>query len=72
MNLKQSSDRLLIIAKGFLKLLILVKQKSLSLLRNLVLVTFGKLLIVFSTKENLLYPLYSSDKANLFTKNLYD
>ena len=42
--------------------------------------TFGELLIVFSTKENLLYLLYptarrccplQSDEANLFAKNFY-
>ena len=37
----------------------LLKEKSPSLPRNLVLETFGKLLIVFSTKVNLLYLLYS-------------
>ena len=43
-------------AKGFLKLPNLqIKQKSPLLPRNLALVTFGKLLIVFSTKVNLLY-----------------
>ena len=41
--------------------LVIVKQKSPSLLRNLALWTFGKLLIVFSTKVNLLY-LYSTDR----------
>ena len=38
---------------------ILIKQKSLSLPRNLALRTFGGLLIVFSAKVNLLYLLYS-------------
>ena len=38
----------------------LIKQKSLLLPRNLALGTFGKLLIVFSTKVNLLYPLCST------------
>ena len=38
----------------------LIKQESLSLRRNLALGTFGKLLIVFSTKVNLLYPLCST------------
>ena len=37
----------------------LLKQKSPSLPTNLVLVTFGKLLIVLLTKVNLLYLLYS-------------
>ena len=58
----------------------LLKQKHPSLLRNLVLGTFGKLLIVFSTMVNLLYipPLFNdpevlssaSDKAKLFAENL--
>ena len=53
----------------------LIKQKNPSLPRNLVLETFGELLIVFSTKVNLLlYLLYSMassafEKAKLFTKN---
>ena len=38
----------------------LIKQKSPSLPRNLALGTFSKLLIVFSTKVNLLYLLYST------------
>ena len=38
----------------------LIKQKSLSLSRNLVLGTFGKLSLVFSTRLNLLYLLYST------------
>ena len=37
----------------------LIKQKNLSLPRNLALGTFGKLLLLFSTKVNLLYLLYS-------------
>ena len=53
----------------------LIKQKSLLLLRNLALVTFGELLIVFSTKVN--PPLFNgpevlfsaSDKAKLFAEN---
>ena len=52
LNLKESSDRLVIVAKRFLKLPILymlIKQNSLSLPRNLALETFGELLIVFST-----------------------
>ena len=36
--------------------------------RNLALMTFGKLLIVFSTKVNMLYLLYST--AQLFAENL--
>ena len=54
--------RLVITVKGFLKLQnlhILLKQKNPSLTRNFVLGTFGKSLIVFSTKVNLLYLLYS-------------
>ena len=53
----------MIIAKGFLNvpsLHILIKQKHPSLPRNLALRTFGKLPIVFSTKVNLLYLLYST------------
>ena len=60
---------LVIVAKGILKLPnlhILIKQKSPSLPRNLVLETFGKLLIVLSTKVNL-SP--TSDKVKCFTKN---
>ena len=65
------------VAKGFLRLPdlhMLMKQKSLSLPRNLALGTFGELSIVFSTKVNLLYLLYpglalvlssASDKAKL-------
>ena len=58
LNLKESSERVVIIAKVLLKLPnlhVLLKQKSLSLPRNLVLRTFGELLIVSSTKANLLY-----------------
>ena len=54
-KLKQASNR----CKGFLKLLnlhMLIKQKSPLLPRNLASVTSGELLIVFSTKVNLLYP----------------
>ena len=40
----------------------LLKQKSPSLPRKLGLRTFGELLIVFSTKVNLLYLLYSTDR----------
>ena len=53
----------------------LIKQSP-WLPRNLALVTFGNFLIVFSTRVNLLYLLYStvrrasaSDKAKLFAKN---
>ena len=62
---KWSSDRLVIVAKGFVKLPklhMLLKQKSPSLLRNLALRTFGELLTVFSTKVNLLYLLYLMDQ----------
>ena len=51
----------------------LIKQKSLALLRNL---TFGELLIVFSVKKSAISPLFNdsklssaSDKTKLFTKN---
>ena len=40
----------------------LLKQKSPSFPRSLALGTFGELLIVFSTKLNLLYLLYSTDQ----------
>ena len=43
----------------------LMKQKSPSLPKNLSLVTFGELLIVFSTKENLLYLLNSMARCCL-------
>ena len=60
--LKKSSDRLVIVTKGFLKLpnlIMLIKQKSSLLPKNVALRTSGELLIVFSTKLNLLYFLYS-------------
>ena len=55
----------------------LLKQKSPSLPRNLAVETSGELLIVFSTKVNLLYLLFNgpevlssaSDKAKLFAKS---
>ena len=56
----------------------LTKQKSPLLPRNLDLGTFGELLIVFSTKVNLLYLFYptvpevlssASDKAKFFPEN---
>ena len=55
----------------------LIKQKIPLLPRNLALVTFGELLIVFSTKVNAIAPLFngpevfssSSDKAKLFAEN---
>ena len=62
---KVKFNRLVIVAKGFLKLPnlhMLLKQKSPPLPRNLALGTFGELLIVFSTKVNLLYLLYSTDR----------
>ena len=62
---KVKLDRLEIIAKGFLKLpnlLMLIKQKIPLLPRNLALVTYGGLLIVFSTKVNQLYLLYSTGR----------
>ena len=52
----------IIISKGFLNLPnlhMLIKQKSQLLPRNLALMTSAELLIVFSTKVNLLYLLYS-------------
>ena len=47
----------------------LMKQTSPSLLRNLALGTFGELPIVFSTKTNLPYLLYSKLFAENFSKN---
>ena len=53
----------------------LIKQKSLSLPRNLVLGTFGELLMMFSTEVNLLYLLYSkalrcsADEASCLLQN---
>ena len=52
----------------------LIKQKSLSLLRDLALRTFSDLPIMFSTKVSLLYLLYlmassASDKVKLFAEN---
>ena len=67
--------------KGLLKLPnlhMLIKQKSQLLIRNLALVTFGKLLIVFSTKgKSAIPPVFNgtevlssvSDKAKLFAEN---
>ena len=75
-HLNWSSDRLVIVVKGFVKL---IEQKNLSLPKNLAFATFGESLIVFSTKVNLLYFLYLTDlrcclliliKQNHFTKNL--
>ena len=62
-NLKQSSCRLEIVAKEFLKLPnlhMIIKQKSLLLPINLALGISGELLIVFLTKLNLLYLLCST------------
>ena len=51
----------------------LTKQKSPSLPRNLAPETFGRLLVVFSTKVNLLYLLYTTTQRccllHLFAKN---
>ena len=58
LNLNSSSDRIVNLVKGFLKLPnvhMLIKQNSPSLPRNFALGTFGKLLIYFSTKVNMLY-----------------
>ena len=60
--LKQSSDMLVIAAKVLLKLpnlLMLIKKKSPLLSRSLALVT---VFVMFSTKVNLLYLLYSTDQ----------
>ena len=57
LNLKEISDKLVIVAKGFLKLPtlhMLIKRKSPSLPKNLAVGTFDKLLLVFSTKVNFL------------------
>ena len=69
-NLKQSSCRLVIVAKGFLKLpnlLLLINHlvQNPLLPRNFALWTFGKLTIVFLTKANLLY-LYSTPRNVAF------
>ena len=64
LNLKESSRKLVIVSVGFSKLSNLhmhLKQKSSALLRNFTLRTFGILLIVFSTKVNLLYLLDSTN-----------
>ena len=74
---KQASNRCKMVLEAA-KLAYATKTKELSIPRNLALGTFGKLLIVFSTKVNLLYLLYSVDrrccllhliKAKLFAKN---
>ena len=69
LNLKLSSDKLEIVAKGFLELLnlhMLLKQKNPLLPRNFVLRTFSELLTVFSTKVNLLYLLSSWPRGTVF------
>ena len=74
--LKWNSYRLIIAKKGILKLpnlLMLIKQKTLSLLRNLALVTFGELLIELSDNINLLFNRIvvlssTSDRQNCFQK----
>ena len=62
------------------KLANLIRRKSPSLLKNLALWTFGEFLIVFSTKVNLLYLLYSMAwrccllhliRQKFFAKNLF-
>ena len=63
LNLNESSDNLVILAKGFLKLPnlhMLMKLKSLKLPRNLAPGNFGELLIVFTTNVNLLCLPYST------------
>ena len=63
LNLKESSGRLVMVAKGFLKLPnlhMITKQKSPSIPRNSALRTFGKFVMVFSAKINLLFLLYST------------
>ena len=55
---KESSDRLVILTKGFLKLPNLDVLKKCCTSQKLGSQEFGKLLIVFSTKVNLLYLLY--------------
>ena len=65
LNLNWSSENLVIIAEGFLKLPnlhMLIKQKSPSLPRNVALRTCGKFPVVFSTKVNLLYLLCSTTR----------
>ena len=78
LNLKQSSGRLVIVAKGFLNLPnlhMLLKQKGPSLPRNLALGTF--LNIVLNKGKSAIPPLFNrpevlssaSDKSKLFAKN---
>ena len=68
LNLKESLDSLQIVGKGFLKLPnwhMLIKQNDPSLLRNMAIKILAKFLIVFSTKVNLLYLLYSTVPEDL-------
>ena len=68
LNLEESLDSLQIVGKGFLKLPnwhMLIKQNGLSLLRNMAIKILAKFLIVFSTKVNLLYLLYSTVPEDL-------
>ena len=76
----ESSDRLVIVAKGFLKLPnlhLLIKQKGLSLPRNLVLETLQIANSVHNKGKPAIPPLFNnpevlssaSDKAKLFFKN---
>ena len=58
---RQASNRCKRVLEA-VKLHMLLRQKSPSLPRNLVLGTFRELLIKFSTKVNLLYLLYSSER----------
>ena len=70
LNLQSNSDRLAIIAKGFLKLPnlhMLLNQKSPSLPINLALGTFGRWLILFSTKVTEVLS-SASDKAKYLLK----
>ena len=78
LNLKQSLGRLVAVAKRFLELpnlCILIKEKSLTLFRNLALMIFGKLVIVFITKVNLQYFFYSMGsmccRLSLIKKNCF-
>ena len=79
-NLKESSDRLVIVENRFLKmpnLHMLIKQKSPLLLRNLALVTWRIANSVLNKGKSAIPPLFNgpevlssaSDKAKLFAKN---
>ena len=63
LHLKVNSGRLEIVAKGLFEAakLILIRQKSILLSRNLALATFNKLLTVFSANVNLLHLLHLKD-----------